>query len=224
MPWSRALLGLTLFSGALCIASAMGVLPPALAFVFKPLTTVLVIVHAWRRGAERPLQRRLVLAGLALSLAGDVFLLWPQQGFLPGLVSFLLAHLAYIAAFCQPVRLAQRPLAYLPYAWIAGAVLWVLWPDVPAALRAPVLAYVVCLGAMAAQAAVWWRVEGGRARWAAWGAALFMLSDALLAFNKFSAPLPASALWVLSSYWVAQWLIASSLSPPRGTTEGRRHG
>ena len=69
---------------------------------------------------------------------------------------------------------------------------------------------------MAAQAAAWWRCSAaGSARReagvAAIGGALFLLSDTLLAFNKFAAPLPAATLWVLASYWAAQWCIASSL-------------
>ena len=43
------------------------------------------------------------------------------------------------------------------------------------------------------------------------GGLLFMSSDALLAINRFHTPLPASALWVLATYWAAQWLIASAL-------------
>jgi uncharacterized membrane protein YhhN len=202
-------------SGALCIAAAQGVLPAWLAFVFKPLTTLLVIAYAWPRGADTPKQRRLILIGLVLSLAGDVFLLWPKEGFLPGLVSFLLAHLAYIAAFCTPVRLAARPWVFVAYAALAAVILSQLWAGVPAALRVPVLAYVVCLAAMAAQAAVWWRSAPAlpEARWAAVGGLLFMASDSLLAFNKFVQPLPLSALWILLTYWLAQWCIARALKP-----------
>ena len=43
-----------------------------------------------------------------LSLVGDVALLWPREGFLPGLVAFLLAHLAYLAAFTRVQPLAAR--------------------------------------------------------------------------------------------------------------------
>ena len=43
--------------------------------------------------------------------------------------------------------------------------------------------------------------------------ALFLLSDALLATNKFAVPLPMASLWVLASYWTAQWCIASWLKP-----------
>src|SRR5262249_31512938 len=39
------------------------------------------------------------VAALCLSLAGDVFLMLPKDLFVAGLGSFLLAHLAYVAAF-----------------------------------------------------------------------------------------------------------------------------
>lgn len=209
----------TLLSAVLAILASVEVLPTPLLFAFKPLTTLLVIGHAWRRGAGAPRQRRLILLGLALSLVGDVALLWPRQGFLPGLVAFLLAHLAYIAAFCVPVRLAARPLPFALYALVALAILALLWPGIPGPLRAPVVAYVVCLATMAAQALVWWRrasgtIDAGLARRAALGGALFMVSDALLATNKFAAALPLAALWILASYWLAQWCIASALRAP----------
>jgi uncharacterized membrane protein YhhN len=189
----------------------------------KSLTTVLVIIHAWLRGAPGEPRRQAVLIGLGLSLLGDVALLWPQGGFLPGLVAFLLAHLAYLYAFTRRLRFGAWPLAFVGYALLAAAVLWLLWPGVPAALRWPVLAYVLCLAAMAAQTASAWFAARGTAgeplmRYAAIGGALFLLSDALLAVNRFHTPLPASALWILATYWAAQWLIASAL-PPRASAQ-----
>ena len=149
------------------------------------------------------------------SLVGDVALLWPQQGFLPGLVSFLLAHLAYLVAFTRAQRLAAWPPPFVAYALVAGAILALLWPGVPGALRAPVVAYVLCLAAMASQATVAGRAAGGRRGLGlALGGALFVASDALLATNKFAATLPLAGLWILATYWSAQWLIASWLAPP----------
>ncbi len=213
LPWAAALTAL--------LAIAGNMLPePALVYVFKPATTLLIIAWAWPRGTDAPAVRRWVLVGLALSLAGDVFLMWPQHGFLPGLVSFLLAHLAYIAAFTRRVRFAARPLPFVLYALVAAVLLSQLWPGVPAALRLPVLAYVACLAAMAAQAGVVWLAARGTegemlARNAAIGGVLFMASDTLLAFNRFSAPVPLSALLILTTYWWAQGLIAASLRPKR---------
>ncbi len=207
--------------GALAILSApWGLGQPWLNFVFKPLTTLLIIAYAWPRGRAQPAARRWVLAGLWLSLAGDVALLWPARGFLPGLVAFLLAHLAYLRAFTRDgVGLAARRLPFVFYGVLAALVLWGLWPGVPGALRLPVLAYVVCLASMAAQAAVVARCARGTprqaaGRWLALGGALFLCSDALLAANRFAAPLPLSGLWILLSYWLAQWCIASWLQAP----------
>jgi uncharacterized membrane protein YhhN len=216
MRWRMALPAAAAIGACITIASASGVLPAWWAFVFKPLTTLTVIAYAWPRGAADVRQRRWILAGLCLSLVGDVFLLWPTQGFVPGLVSFLLAHLAYIAALCAPLRFAARPLPFVLYAATAALLLSILWPGIPAALRVPVVAYVLCLASMTAQAAAWWRAARGTpaehlSRNAALGGLLFMLSDTLLAFNKFAAPLPWPALWILLTYWPAQWCIASSL-------------
>lgn len=207
--------------GALLAIAGNMLAVPALVYVFKPATTLLVIAWAWPRGADAPAVRRWIRIGLWFSLAGDVFLMWPQQGFLPGLVSFLLAHLAFIVAFTRRVPLVARSQPFALYALVAAVLLAQLWPDVPAALRLPVLAYVACLATMAAQAGVVWLVARGSAgemlaRNAALGGILFMASDTLLAFNRFSAPIPLSALLILATYWAALGLIAASLRAPRG--------
>jgi uncharacterized membrane protein YhhN len=214
------LAGAALVSALLTILSdPWGLNMPWLDFVFKPLTTLLVVAYAWPRGAAHPEARRWVLAGLLLSLCGDLALLWPQQGFLPGLVSFLLAHLAYLVAFTRGgVRLAARWLPFAIYGALAALILWQLWPGVPGALRAPVMAYVLCLASMAAQAAVVWLLargtpRQGRGATLALGGALFLTSDALLATNRFAGALPLSGLWILATYWLAQWCIASWLEP-----------
>lgn len=215
---ARWLPALTLASATLAIASGTWALDQrALLFVFKPLTTLLIIAHAWRRRGATPAVRRWVLAGLWCSLLGDVALLWPQRGFVPGLVAFLIAHLLYVVAFTREHRFAALPAAPAVYAMVAGAMLSFLWAGIPPGLRIPVAVYVFALTAMAAQAAVVAlrapRDELRRARGLMIGGALFMVSDTVLAINRFALPLPAAALWILATYWAAQWLIASWLEP-----------
>jgi uncharacterized membrane protein YhhN len=210
LPWLIAI------SATLSIAAASALIPAVVEFVFKPLTTVLVILWAWPRGSDDFAVRRWVRAGLLMSLLGDVFLLWPRQGFLPGLVSFLLAHLAYIVAFTRSARLGARVLPFVFYGIVGAGVLGWLWPGVPPPLQLPVLAYVACLVTMAAQAAALWQLARGSpneilARRAALGGALFVLSDGLLAANRFAMPLPAVSLLILAPYWAAQILIAGSM-------------
>jgi uncharacterized membrane protein YhhN len=214
----RWLPALTIACAMLAIANGTWALDHrALLFVFKPLTTLLIIVHAWRRGIDTPQVRRLVIAGLLLSLLGDVLLLWPQEGFVPGLVAFLVAHVIYIRAFTRQHRFAAQPAALAAYALVAGAILAFLWSHVPPGLRIPVAAYVLALTAMAAQTAVVGLATHGEGRLRAHGlmlgGALFMASDAVLAVNRFALPLPAAGLWILATYWAAQWLIASWLKP-----------
>lgn len=219
---TRALPWLVAVAAALAIGAALEWLPRPLLFVAKPLATILIAAAAWPRGREVPVVRSLVLAGLGLSLLGDIALLWPQEGFLPGLVAFLLAHLCYIAAFCRPLRFAARPGPFVLYGVVALAILAWLWDGVAPGLRVPVIAYVACLASMAAQGAGVWLAARGTpaealARRAAIGGALFLASDALLAVNKFALPLPFASLWILATYWAAQWAIASSL-PARPTS------
>jgi uncharacterized membrane protein YhhN len=222
LPWWAAL------TATLAILSAPWALDNNLLnLVFKPLTTLLLIAWAWPRGqgdAARPWLR----AGLCLSLLGDIALLWPVAGFLPGLVSFLLAHLAYSLAFTRGgVRLWWPAVA--AYAAVALLVLLQLWPGIGPALRGPVLAYVLALAAMAVLAASRWQrlradpakaAQAVLARWAAVGGALFMLSDATLAFNKFAGGVPWSGLWILLSYWLAQGAIVASLATAPGRASG----
>ncbi len=65
------------------------------------------------------------------------------------------------------------------------------------------------------------RAEGDdvrRARGLMIGGALFMASDTVLAVNRFAMPIPAAGLWILATYWAAQWLIASWLKPAAPTS------
>jgi len=202
-------------AAVLAIASAPWALDRAwLNVVFKPLATACVIAWAALGRSDDGIVKRWIVIGLACSLAGDVALLWPVQGFLVGLVSFLLGHLAYLVALTRRVRFLASPTAFGLWTIVAASVLAGLWAGVPAELRAPVVVYVCALAAMAAQASSVWlarrgAVDGARWRVVAIGGALFVLSDAILATDKF---LPGSVsmptLWNLSIYWLAQWFIA----------------
>ena len=69
-------------------------------YLFKPLTMLLIIaLFSTKTALTLNTYSSLLLIGLLCSLAGDIFLMLPKDRFLPGLISFFLAHLAYIAAF-----------------------------------------------------------------------------------------------------------------------------
>jgi uncharacterized membrane protein YhhN len=196
-------------------------------WVCKPLATVLILVMAWR--ASPPVSgryRRRLLTGLVACLGGDICLMLPGDLFVPGLVCFLVGHLCFIAAFTSDVRFAVQLWAWIGCLAVGGLVAWQLWPSLVPALRVPVLVYVAVLASMAGQAL-------GRARWlasrrdpcaaSAWRAAagglLFMLSDALLAWERFRGGVPWPALCVLATYYGALWWLARSVGRTPGYAE-----
>ena len=196
--------------------------------VFKPLTMVIAILWVIQRSEGTWLSNRfhrLLIAGLAFSLAGDAFLMF-NGFFIPGLVSFLIAHLFYIALFKQGQNWFPSRAALLATLLFGGAMYAFLWlGGLPAALRIPVLAYVTVIALMAAQAIGRATVlRDSAAVGVAIGAGFFMLSDTLLAINRFVSPLPMAQLWVLSTYYLAQVLIVRFARPgvkaqAKGATE-----
>lgn len=171
--------------------------------VFKPLATTLIGLIAWLAPAPlSPAYQAAIVLGLVFSLAGDVFLMLPDH-FLAGLVSFFIAHLCYGAGFAGWAWPALSPLWALPYAVVGAGLWWGLHPHL-GRLRAPVTAYLIVIALMA-----WLASQTG---WVAGvGAALFMVSDGVLAYERFVRPFPAARGTVLVTYWLAQWLIALSV-------------
>ena len=186
--------------------------------VFKPLTLLLAIAFVWRADVAPAGKRRfkpLLLAGLGCSLLGDVFLMVPGR-FVPGLVAFLVAHLFYIALFKRGLPWFPSRRALLATLGVGAAMYAFLFGGLGPVLRVAVAAYVVVIALMAAQAIGRATVLCDRASvLVAVGAGFFMLSDSLLATNKFAAPLPMAQFLVLATYYVAQILIACHARDPR---------
>jgi len=179
-------------------------------YVFKPLTTSLIVLVALRgAGATAGAYRWLVVAGLLCSLAGDVFLMLPRDAFLAGLVSFLFAHDFYIVAFTRE-GVHVRWWAAVPFALYGFRMLRSLWPRV-GGLRVPVAVYVTAILLMAVLASGRWLAVGGWAGAAAGaGAVLFVVSDSALAWDRFVGAFRGAQLLILGTYFAAQWLIALS--------------
>lgn len=223
MPVSRPYQWVIAASVALAIlGSTLGGDAIWLHYVAKPLATLLIAALVWRHHTpQHQAYRRALLAGLAFSWLGDVLLMLPKAvlalGFELGLAAFLLAHLCFLRALTRDARWARPLWPLLLLLLIGGANLAVLWPGIAPALRPPVLAYMLCLVAMAAQAIARARsLATPASTLAAIGGLLFLSSDTLLAYNKFHSPLPASALLVLGTYYAALYLLARSLPATSG--------
>ena len=188
-------------------------------YLFKPLVMVLAVVLVLRRGSSIAgagrSSDRLLAAALVASLAGDVFLMLPFDLFIPGLASFLLAHVFYIALFRRGQAWFPSRGALIGTLAFGATMLAGLWPDLgDPGLKAAASIYglVICL--MTAQAigrATVLRDRG--AVLVALGACVFMASDALIAVNRFVQPLPLASLWILSLYYLAQTLVVFNTIP-----------
>ncbi len=185
--------------------------------IFKPLgvgfALIFIAIYADSMPASDPkgfknLDKNLLLAALAFSVAGDAWLMFPGY-FVQGLASFLIAHLFYIALFKQGVSWFPSK-AVLAVSLAYGAAMYAyLLPHLGAGLQIPVAVYIFFIALMGAQAigrAV--ELKTTSSKWVAVGSLFFMASDSLLAINKFVSPIPISALWILGTYFAAQLVIS----------------
>lgn len=176
--------------------------------MFKPLAMLTLMFIGWSAVDLDNSTKAWLVRALGLSWVGDVLLLYPGM-FVAGLLAFLAAHVCYIVMLSKdsPWLHSRRALAWS----MSAAVLVFVVLDqngLPTELRWPVAAYVLVIATMAAQA--WGRAKHlghSASRLVAWGSLWFMVSDSLLALDKFVSPLPEAGLWVLATYYLAQGFI-----------------
>jgi len=165
----------------------------------KPLLMLLLALHVWVRGGPR-----LLVAALLFGWGGDVLLLFHADlAFLAGMGCFAAGHVCYLFLFRRHGAAQARG------AWMAGAyaavlvaLVVLLWPGLPAGLRIPVAGYSLLLTSMACGSTRLGPATGV-------GGALFLLSDTLIATGIADWPQPPRTdLWIMSTYCVAQFLLA----------------
>lgn len=180
-------------------------------YAFKPLAMIMIISLAWERTLGEPsAYGYLILAGLCISLFGDVCLMLPPRYFRPGLMAFLAAQALYMAAFSLDLK--RLSFIWLWAILIYAALVFLFLYRGLGKYRWPVLVYVLAISAMA-----WLALnrclgsqEPGRLL-AASGAFLFLASDSFNAVNRFRKPFRAAEVIILGTYFAAQLLFALSI-------------
>jgi len=160
--------------------------------------------------------RRAILAALACSLVGGYFLALSKAFFLAGVAGFLAANLCYLTALCSDVGLAERRWPFAVMGLIVIVVLAFAWPNISAAHQVPLTLYAASMAAINAQAIVRCLVgRRGGDLLAALGAALLLASDSLIAVHSYVASVPLYGIWMFSTYFLGQWLLAASVEHSR---------
>jgi uncharacterized membrane protein YhhN len=188
----------------------MGWTQPAAAA--KVLASCGFIATAISAGALRHGFGRIIVAGLLLSMAGDMFLVGQtQRHFLFGLVSFLLAHVAYVTAFVSFGQQRRWTLfAAVPVILVAALVLAWLKPHVPLDLAMPVRLYTAVISLMVITAI---GARGaGASRLIVAGALMFFVSDLSVAMQRIVATDFPTYVWGLPLYYAGQLCFALGAS------------
>lgn len=184
----------------------------AAAYITKPLLMPLLL-FVYLTGAHPP--QNLVVLALLCGFLGDVLLMLNtgQTLFTAGLAAFLLGHLCYTAVFLQGAGLAASVWAALaaavPYAVFAAVVTAGL-RGLPTRQRYPTLAYLLVILLMSYASLFYMFSNGARALPAFLGSLLFIVSDAMLAGERFAGSKPPPGA-VMSAYLAAQGLIILGL-------------
>lgn len=187
-----------------------------MSFFLKPLLLLPLILMVFSTSEVKG-KIFLVLA-LLFSWAGDILLLFVYKGqtfFLLGLIAFLVAHILYIVLFRKMMDSTKRnpkkdALMYILVGLYLATLMYVLFP-VLGEMRIPVIVYALVICTMLVHA--FW-ASGSMAEQAGKqllsGAILFVISDSILAINKFHTPFSSASFLIMLSYLFAQYSITSA--------------
>ena len=189
---------------------------PRINYFIKPLlmpTLMILLLQVVNRSNVK----KLILTGLIFSWLGDLFLLLDAGNplfFILGLASFLLTHVCYIIYFLAKPDSSISLLKKQPFIILLviayGAGLFVFLLPHLGALKIPVLVYAAVICSMLlCSVHVYGKVNEPSNKLYVAGALFFVLSDSLLAVNKFYVPIFLSHTWIMLTYCIAQYFIVS---------------
>jgi alkenylglycerophosphocholine hydrolase len=176
----------------------------AAGLIIKPVPLLVLIF------STGPVSRynRNIFSGFILSLLGDIFLSHYLNLFIPGLVSFLIAHVFYIRAFF--LKSSDPGIKVSPFFYACGVMIFIILQPRLGEMLVPVLIYLLVIVTMVWRSFMQRKVSAV-SLYAFYGALLFFLSDTLIAFNLFASPFAGADFFIMGTYWWAQFLIYKSI-------------
>ena len=185
-------------------------------FITKPLLLISLILYFFVQSKLMILKTRImILMALTFSLMGDIFLMFVAQSpnyFMLGLIFFFLAHVFYCIVFCRDRHPKTNPIGpIIVLTFYAFGLFYVLKNNL-GHLLIPVIFYIIIILFMVITAFLRQRNVSQKSFILVFiGAILFVISDTILALNKFYMPLPFSSISIMLTYGLAQFFIVSGL-------------
>ncbi|MGD9792914.1 MAG: lysoplasmalogenase [Acidimicrobiia bacterium] len=171
-------------------------------WITKPTVTALLIAALTAADPASGDVRAWFIGGLVMCLVGDVALMIERVPFQIGLAAFLIAHMAFVCG-CV-VDSGNNTAMGIIGLIVAFAVLIKIGRRITSAaaamsskLEAPVSGYLLVIAIMHVVA---WRTGNG---WAAAGASAFVVSDAVLGWDRFVRKLTWAPVTVMVTYHLA---------------------
>lgn len=181
--------------------------------ITKPLLIPSLLFYFLGTTPSSPLNRYISIA-LFFSFLGDTLLMFSDGNstfFLTGLISFLLAHMVYIIVSMSAKNVYEKGIKPqwqdLPFLFF-GLLMFSALKDGLSEMYFPALAYTVIICLMAIMARKRWKKSDNESFWLVMiGASFFVISDSILAINKFVGEFEMSDLAIMTTYLLAQFLL-----------------
>jgi len=173
--------------------------PYPFSWLVKLFPLLLLIIVSFKKSETK--LKKYFLAGLIFSVLGDFFLDYDRVNwFVFGLGAFLVAHLCYIKSL-MPVDINR--VAIVTLYTLYGISVFLLISSGLGELFIPVLVYMSVLLGMAIATLI----SRSTNSWLIVGGISFVLSDSLLGIDKFYSPIPYATLFIMISYYFAQYAL-----------------
>ena len=187
---------------AIIFIAALPFQPYAGNFIIKTIPAISLAVLALIK--VRGITGRLLFVSLLLCAAGDVALeLEAGKYFIVGLGLFLIAQIMFIVTFSRDFKMQKSRIPIIVILAIyALAMAYIMTPSLKE-MAIPVYFYLVVITLMGIFAAL----RAARNKFTLYGAVSFIVSDSILAINKFMMPVPAVDYIVMVTYYLALFLI-----------------
>ncbi len=189
-------------------------------FVTKPAILLVLIIFFLRQSKHlNTSTKRITLFALVFSLLGDVLLMFVDKSsnfFMSGLIAFLIAHIMYVSVFLKKQNSSKNVYFFIASLLLYAFGMFYFLKDGLHSMLIPVVIYMFVILLMATTAFLRKDMVNNLSYNLVFvGAIFFMISDSLLALNKFYEPVLYPNITIMLTYAIAQYLIVLGILKQR---------